>query len=307
MRKPITILLLSLLITLHLFAGGYDVGNVAVVPDTTNSISAMSMGPICVEAGLQFYQNHDDIFDGIIVFTSVAAGMMNMQQGIFIQPTATNIGRDDAWPYGPASKYGSAGMLKQCARMTHIDWYPENPDDKIMFGLSAIELTAHEYSHHWHVNLTFTNDELGANRDLLRGFENEEANQHWSYYFNTDSVMYGSIITDNGDGSFSLNGGDRKFSQFDQYIMGLRPKDEVDPTFLLVTQTNADGPNSSSLPIPKDGGTVTVKDMKKIDIAIDDIIASMGERIPAYADAQHDFRIAFKFWEYRSHSKRKCV
>ncbi len=269
----------------------YDAENIAVVPDTSNSVSGL-MGAICMEAGKQFYMEHDDVFDGLIVFTTKNPAL-NVQQGVHIQKTAKNIGIDTA-AYGPPSNFGSSGYLKQCARAINIDMYPDDPDQIMpMYHISGVELLAHEYGHHWMAAIEYRPEGESENLHYLRGWQNDKANWHWSYYMNSGpSVMYGNTFTDNGDGTFTITGGDRKFSQLDQYLMGLRAAEDVEPFFYLWKDEDIYKSGSGAMPLAK-GNSNVYEEWEKRTVTIEDVIRAMGEREPSAHEAQHDFRIAF--------------
>ena len=50
---------------------------------------------------------------------------------------------------------------------------------------------------------------------------------------------------------------------------------------------------AKTLPTPHTGSIDTVSNMYKHEVTMDDIIRAMGPRVPAAADAQHDFNAAF--------------
>ncbi len=293
-----TILALLLLMGCVLNAQNYDVGNIAVVHGDA-SIAGGLIGVLEQAAGQQFYMTHGDHFDFLIIYTTFNP-QINMQQGVPIVDAADGIGRENiGFLYGPASKWGSAGRLKGGVRMLHVDKYPDDPDANMAFplaGLTSVELLAHEFSHYWLSAMDFKKEGDTDPHTGLRGWE-DGANQHWNHYFSSGpSVMYGSHIVDNGDGSFSFYPAEpRKYGPLDQYVMGLRAPEEVDPLFFLCSSPNiADCKEGSpSLPTPHTGSIDTVSNMYKHEVAMDDILRAMGPRVPAAAEAQHDFNVAF--------------
>ena len=288
----------ALFAALTLHAQNYDVGNIAVVHGDA-SIAGGLIGVLEQAAGQQFYMTHGDLFDFLIIYTTFNP-QINMQQGVPIVDAAQGIGRENVgFLYGPASKWGSAGRLKGGVRMIHVDKYPDDPDANMAFplaGLTSVELLAHEFSHYWLSAMDFKKEGDTDPNTGLRGWE-DGANQHWNHYFSSGpSVMYGSHIVDNGDGSFSFYPAEpRKYGPLDQYVMGLRAPEEVDPIFFLCSYQNiADCKEGSpSLPTPHTGSIDTVSNMYKHEVTMDDIIRAMGPRVPAAAEAQHDFNAAF--------------
>ena len=74
------------------------------------------------------------------------------------------------------------------------------------------------------------------------------------------------------------------YSPLDLYLMGMIPKEQVPPMLLIE--------NSSIDPARKPEAGVTISGIPHM-VTIDDIIASMGERVPSSKDAQRQFKLAF--------------
>jgi len=73
--------------------------------------------------------------------------------------------------------------------------------------ITGIELMAHETGHHW---MAWVMLDTGSGPiPVLRGYESDKPNGHWSAEYNSGSVMYGGILEDNSDGTFSSFGGPR--------------------------------------------------------------------------------------------------
>ncbi len=300
MKKLIIVLVFLSVCGLH--AQNYDVGNIAVVHGGPN-IAGGLIGAAEMAAGIEFYKTHADIYDFMVIFTTFTPSM-NMQQGLAIQYTVKGINREGSFsPYGPASKWGSAGRLIGGTRMCHIDQYPDNPDQTIsdsilspFAGMSTVELLAHEFSHYWLMAMDFKKEGMTENHTGLRGYE-DGANQHWNSYASSGpSAMYGQHYVDNGDGSFSMNPAEpRKYGQLDQYVMGLRAPEETAPTFFLCSSANiADCMEGSpAIPAAKSGSPSTISGMYKHEVTIEDIVRAMGARVPAAADAPKHWNVAF--------------
>jgi hypothetical protein len=99
--------------------------------------------------------------------------------------------------------------------------------------------------------------------------------------------MGGSHWQDNRDGTFTLL--DRGsmvpsdgFSYLELYLMGFLPADRV-PDFFLLRDVQPAGRDSAGRP------RVTAE---RLDITIRDVIAHNGPRVPAFEDAQKQFRTA---------------
>ncbi len=300
MKKIVLACILSLFS--GLYAQNYDVGNIAVVhggPDVAGGL----IGVQEKTAGLQFYMTHADIYDFMVVFTTYTP-QMNMQQGLAIQYTVQGINREGGWsPYGPASAWGSAGRLIGGTRMCHIDQYPDDPDVPIsnnilspFAGMSTVELLAHEFSHYWLMAMDFKKEGMTENHTGLRGWE-DGANQHWNSFAGSGpSVMYGSHVVDNGGGSFTqVFSLPRKYGHLDQYVMGLRAPEEVDPIIFLCSSPDIEQcrEGSPAIPAAKTSPDKTDSSMYGHYVTIEDVIRAMGPRIPAAADAPKHWNVAF--------------
>ncbi len=294
----------------------YGVGEVAVVEDTTGSIHAdvdlnnppsfglLSMGGMfCRDSAKALLSKYPDQYDGVFAFTpAMLQDVVNVQQGQPVRWSDQGIGAN-AFDWG--SQFGSAAKLSHCVFMGSLPKLPASPDGEasallgLPLGITGVELMGHEYGHHWMLWIFFDkNDGLGQ-RDLLRGYDDTSAeggsgggsgslNGHYSYYADSHSVMYGQFITDLGGGQFKLEGGDRKYGQLDQYLMGLRAPADVLPTMVL---DDGSGHGNPAGAIEK-GQSSTVSNMTRVDVAIDDVVRAMGTRSPAYPNAQSCWRVA---------------
>ncbi|MFL5322474.1 MAG: hypothetical protein ACJ790_22635 [Myxococcaceae bacterium] len=294
------VLVLAVLPAAVAFAGALDQGNIAVIQDTNGNIHNAGTNPLdamqvhfCRETAKVFFQTHPDQFDGLVTFTPKQLSTFdNIQQGTPVKLDAQGLGYTSSWNF--TSQYGSAGKLGQCVFMGSLPTLPNSPDSYVPgpfgvpFGLTGVELVGHEYGHHW---LMGTNFDLGDNvgpRDFIRGYENDAPNLHYSAYADSHSVMYGSFITDNGNGSFTLNGGDRKYNELDQYLMGLRASSEVSPMMVI-----DDGSGQGSPAIAAQKGSTRTINGTRYDVTIADIIRASGQRNPDVTTAQHCWRVAF--------------
>jgi hypothetical protein len=103
---------------------------------------------------------------------------------------------------------------------------------------------------------------------------------HWSFFADSDgSVMEGNDIEDLGGGTFRTVGAVTRFSQLDQYAMGLLDPSEVPRFFYVENPVNVQPPQEADS-APKVGVTFTGT---RRDVLIQDIVAAMGQRRPAAA------------------------
>ncbi|RJO66424.1 MAG: hypothetical protein C4523_12515 [Myxococcales bacterium] len=275
-----------------------DVGEVAVIEDLDGSILAFpgaSMPNVFLgNVACAFYRTHEDNYDGLFIFNT---SVTNIQQGWSWQNTNEGIGRPlFDWTQQACS---ATGRLRITVNMGNINTLPSNPDLNApivpFYPLTGIELQAHEFGHHWLSAVNFDKNDGQGMQCLLRGYEptggdgsaggdtcngygSNGFNQHWSYYFNSCSLMYGSCIEDLGGGNFRFSYplGTVKYSQLDQYLMGLRTAEEVEPMFVVDV-----GDVQGSASIPMGHGSSGEETGTRVDVAIEDIVRQEGPRNPA--------------------------
>ena len=266
-----------------------DVGQVAVIEDGTGLIlpamgfcdNLMYFQCLCLNhAGVAFYFTHPDAFDVLVFFTTKNFGAAtNAKMGLNMQWEVKGIGTDVAG-FTHYSQAGSQGRLLQAVSIGSVASMPDDP-----YGLfpgpvfQGVEVVAHEIGHHWMASIGIDlNDGMGV-RDILRGYfsDNDTVTQHWSGWFNNPSVMYGGILTDNNDGSFTDINGPRKFTPLDQYLMGLRSAAEVGDMWYVVVgyslHGNGDYPIGYGVPKPFEG--------ERQDFTMAEVIRANGQRDPA--------------------------
>lgn len=142
-----------------------------------------------------------------------------------------------------------------------------------------------ELGHYWLAYPTIDHPELEA--DALLG----RSASHWSYWLDTgNSPVEGNAWLDNGDGTFTTDL-DRvgTFSPLDLYLMGFVGPEEVPPFFLV--QTDADERADSSSPEHLWGEQPITVAGTRVELTIDDVIASVGPRAPLAADSPRDFTL----------------
>jgi len=274
-----------------------DFWDVALVEDVDGSLGDMqtlAMPNVYLQkVACAFYDKHPDNFDAIFVFTTYPLNFItNVQQGWPVQNFSQGIGRPLTNQSAQFCSYDT--RLRQAVKMGDINILPNDPDDQYTgipwYALSGIELMAHEFGHQWLAAVTFMKED-GVKHCFLRGYEptgegepgecdglqESDYNQHWSYYFDSRSVMYGSFIEDLGNGQFELSYNDPKYSPLDQYLMGLRLPEDVGPLFLVDVGDDA-VVSSASLPI-QPGKTDTIEGTR-VDFTAQDVIRAEGPRDP---------------------------
>jgi hypothetical protein len=237
-----------------------------------------------------FYSAHSDSFDAVYIWTDFqfdnGAGVAH---SFNVRNDTRGIGLD---VFDRGAIYGSSSRLATIITMGNIDKdWPGDPDANVAGLFSALKIVTHELGHRWLAYVLF-DAEHDIKDDLLG-----RQNAHWSFLADTRT---------NGEGSFSslMEGNSWKetaantfttqqtsanfFSELDQYLMGLRPAEEVsDINYLVVdNQTKAIIRGKS----PVTGFFISAT--RKIT-SVEHIVERSGPRVPAYADAPKDFRVAF--------------
>lgn len=297
--------MLLVMITMSLLlpplANALNTGEIAMVEDSDGTIlepwTASMPNVFLSKVACAFYNSgYNDQYEALFVFNFTVT---NIQQGWSVQNPTEGIGRyifDDT-----ASFCADEHRLRITVNMGNIMTLPFNPDEVAnivpFYPLTGIELMGHEFGHHWLSAVNFDKGDGEGMQCLLRGFEpsggqdarragsrNTECNgenatdfnQHWSYFYDSCSLMYGSCIEDLGDGNFRFSYNNPKYSELDQYLMGLRSAHEVSPMFLVDT-----GDFIGSASIPLQHGQSAERTGTRVDLTIEDIIRNEGERNPA--------------------------
>lgn len=261
-----------------------------------------------------------DLFDGVITFTASEAisDLDNVWQGSAIRSDGSGYGRTNM-PW--ANTYNST-KLGQCVFMGTLgrtqgfiggqgpEALPANPDSQwspslggIQIpgteSLTGIEMMGHEYGHHWLLGIEFDQNDGRQRQHFIRGFSGADdmgqggsPNQHYSHYADSRSVMYGSCITDLGNGSYDVKGCERKYSHIDQYLMGLRSANEVDPMMVLEDPSDP-GRGVDTIAYGRTSSGTQVSGWTRHDITADEVVRAMGARIPASPAARRCWRVAF--------------
>ncbi len=238
----------------------------------------------------QFYKTHPDIFDQLVVFTNFSYDLGNaFAYELNVKNDIEGIGLVEAVPGHPPSAhfdyssfFGSQSQLQSYLSMNQLAAFPDNPG-QIFFGTnSTLTILGQEAGHRWLTYVPFLNN--GTVSEDILGRDQD----HWSFFLNSEaSVMEGNLIRDNGDGSFTTIESTRRYSTLDQYLMGLRPADQVNPFFLV---TGVSGTRRNAASAPAEG--ITFRGTRR-NLSVNDIIAAAGPRIPSAEAAPKVFRQAF--------------
>jgi len=236
-----------------------------------------------------FYRTHGDDYDFIATYTASGLGVWLGSVGAFasamlVRNDTQGLGLE-LFDMGPV--LGSPARLQSFLTMNSLDRYPADPDSNIgSDNFSGLDVLAHELGHRW---LAYAYvDSVGHPTSALLGRDRS----HWNFFMDTDSsLMEGCDWARPASDSFLSDGVTNGFSVLDQYLMGLRPRGDVDSFFVVNAPTAFDPPG---VYVPWSNPTLGVGCRGRAtfwDPA--DIEAVNGPRLPDWAAAPHVFRIAF--------------
>ncbi len=261
-------------------SGGPYTGGIG---DSFSSIQEVDI----VSAAQRFYRTHDDGYDYLVIYNAldVNAGPGAVAYEITTRSQGSGYG-DSPTDWG--SSFGSAKNLKAVMNMGQVSQYPLDPGGIVLsrgvVGDTPLSVLGHEAGHLWLALTSVPNPEGPSyNPPMLTSDM-----AHWAFPFNSDaSLLQGNRIVDNGIGAnpqFRTIGTVEHYSALDQYLMGLRAPNEVDPTFaILHSGQSNDRPPQVNITMNGD----------RFDIGIEDVVATAGRRTPDSTVSQRAFRFAF--------------
>lgn len=237
-----------------------------------------------VSAARRFYETHDDAYDYLAFFnaTNVSLGGTTLAFETTVRAYRRGIG-DTLLDNG--RDYGSPNRLQAVLNMGAIGNFPANPNSphplRFSTGDTGLTVLAHEIGHLFLALASIRDPNNPAARPMLG-----RQLAHWNFRFNSEaSLLEGNRIRDDGPNAtprFVTTATVEGYSPFDQYLMGLRPAEEVPTTFLV---ENA----STTLVDPRVG--VGFNGNRR-DINVSDVIAVDGPRIPDHTVEQRRYRLA---------------
>lgn len=237
-----------------------------------------------VRAAQRFYETHEDAYDYLVIFNTL---------GVAVAPGAlANMTPVRTKVHGIGDELVDAGLsfasprrLQAVLNMGPASTYPLDPYSPVGFrgritGDNTMTLLAHETGH---LFLAMASVNIDGNRPMLGA-----QSAHWSFNFNSEaSLLEGNRIDDRGPSAefrYLTTGTVEGYSPLDQYLMGLRAPWDVPPTFAVYPSS------MSASRLPQQG---VLFNGPRLDITVDDVIASAGPRIPDHTVAQSRFRFAF--------------
>jgi hypothetical protein len=249
-----------------------------------------------VEAG--FLAVHPDDSEFLIVYSTfpLTAGV-----GAFYQSLSNDvagIGYEQAAEVDltiPAEFFDDTPNSKMTGFLHMNQWTNFLMDDGVTIDDQWISLAfGQELGHAWLAFVYATN--LEEPEDIMLG----RSAAHWNFYMHTDgSPIEGHRWIDHGDGNFEAVKLDKyQFSDLDLYLMGLMPPEEVQPWFIIKDPYDCvDSSKPDKECAPPDAFSFQADQYRvkgtRLDITIDNVIATEGPRVPAYPDAPSEFNLSF--------------
>lgn len=185
---------------------------------------------------------------------------------------------------------GSNGgkLLKGFLQLGSLSQYPDSPTTRFLGANHTLSIFGQEQGHYW---LAYPEHPLS--QFLLLGRDDS----HWNFFFNAESgwshpaaprasSAEGSVWRENANGTFTTTNLVDGFSKLDQYLMGLRPSNEVPDSFVIRFSTAPSGISSTSGARPN----VTVSGTK-VTTTVAQIIQTNGQ-VPAPSAAPKKYRAA---------------
>ena len=233
----------------------------------------------------RLYLNYGDEFDGIAVFTTFPdAAQSGAAYAMILDNGVSGLNRVGA----SSAPYGSSGRLIAVMNINDTDNYASMEADDQWFAT----VITHELGHTWLAFIEFVDPTSGLTSTELLGRDGS----HWSAVFASgSSVMDGVGFTDNGDGTFTAGPYSRHYGPLDLYAMGVFSPAEVGPLYIIRNPRYQD--NNDPVNPVDDGWTGVMSDGRVVvgdrtDFTIDDVVVAQGPRLPAWDEANEDFRIA---------------
>lgn len=241
------------------------------------------------EITARFLANYEDAFDEVIVFTTFDD---NGQQGalayeISAQQDVQGIGQMvfdqsglDGWG-SPSHRLHAFVDMNRWDQFQSFDGLaPSDPNSTLYSTLGQ------EFAHRW-LSFFRYKDQGGNVSEAMLGRDKA----HWASTLQADaSVMDGDRWVDNGDGSFTNAETFARYSPLDLYGMGLLDAAQVKPWYLIDGAVDLGGRPINPAQYLRLGTRVRGT---RENIAIGQVIAAEGPRVPSAAKSAHEFRVAF--------------
>lgn len=265
------------------FIGDYD--NITVMELNGNFDALLPDGsrntPPRQVLAREFYKTHKDDYDFLVFFTNFAYQLPSSTVQGFYTPVKNDTFGIGIEQFDLTNQFGSSGKLQGTIDMRNL---AQNLDSTLdPEYVQTLNTLGQQMLQRWSAHVYFR-DADGSESDALLVGKN---GGYWSYLLDSDaSLAFGADWRDNGDGTFTAVAVNKGFSALDLYLMGMVDKSEV-PVLVLI-----DNPGTDPATVSRVGDTISGSPRF---IGIDDIVAAMGERIPAAGEAPQSFKVAFVY------------
>jgi hypothetical protein len=272
-----------------------QVGEVVILEGDDDLVTSDGMGGFGIDSttnqptaiSARFYDYYPDEFDELIVFTTFddQAAMGAAAYEISAIQDVDGIGRPK---FDSSSVWGAdSHRLHAFVNMMRWDNYEGLGQGIIDPANYMYKVLGQEFAHRW---LSFFHyvDSTGAVSSAMLGRDAS----HWASTLQADaSVMDGNLFGgETTDGYYPIVDYFEKYSQLDQYGMGLIDAIDVEPFFLLHNAVTSTG---KAVDPTKQVRTNSKLKGAREDITIESILAAEGPRNPTPAQSPHDFRVAW--------------
>jgi hypothetical protein len=224
-----------------------------------------------------FFNEFGDVYDHLIVWLDFSQSLGGAFAYEF--PLKNEVKGIGLPVFDQSAAAGSKARLRAFVQMGSLSRYPADPNREFLGSNTTLDVLGQEAGHRWLAFLQFR-DADGNPSDALLGRDAA----HWSFLHNSyASDMEGNEWREDGGGHFTSVAATSRYSTLDQYAIGLVSAGEVDPIWFI-----------SGGEDPARGPQVGVAEAgSRVDVAIDDILAVNGPRVPAVAKAPKAFTMAF--------------
>jgi uncharacterized protein (TIGR03437 family) len=241
-------------------------------------------------AAKKFYETHEDAYDYLVFFNNmdIKAGTTAVSWEMTVRNNQTGYGERTV---DIGREYGSAARLQAIINMGQLTQFPKEANGPVWARQPTLDtpltVIAHEAGHRF-LAFASVRDAKDPHARPMLGFQGA----HWNFAFNSEaSLLEGNRIQDNGPEAsprFLTTGNVERFSALDQYLMGLRAPEEVEPEQAMFLATGV--PLSFARRFPQTGVSF---DGQRRDIPLRELIEAEGRRTPDHTVAQRHFRLAF--------------
>ena len=191
-----------------------------------------------IEVARDFYRDHPDEFDMLVVWGSADFGPASSFY-LSVQNDVPGIGYEHEGPerFDNAGEFGSE-------RLQGIIWMGPSwmTNEEGGGPSSTLGILTQETAHRWGASVHFLDESKGGSSDSLLGDP-----YHWSFFLDTGASPLRGNEWEHVEGAVyrAMPVDYLEFSQLDLYLMGLTSSDDVEPLALL-TDVRAENGESSS-------------------------------------------------------------